>query len=450
MPDLVISDDEIRRLADGVCDGTLDAAGYARLDDVLGSDLTAVQKYVEYISLDASVAMNQLVEGSPLQTTLTRVFATTAAPAKTASVRTIAAVVSAVCAACLLVAAATTFLSTPASPVARIVCLSVDADFSGDVNGLGHLLRPRDVLRLREGSATIRLSNGVLVDLSGPTSISIANERQVRLNRGQIYATVPVSGHGFTVTTSDCRVVDLGTEFFVRRSEDTATEVIVTEGEVNATLVDARGGEVTALVLLAGQAARLDAIAGLAGGIGYDVAAAEKLRGWRDEIVASTGFVRTDPSMPDNLEERSDNVGESIRVFRETEVLLDREVALGTGEDRRVFPAGTRLVSYLLHYDATTNATEAALGAIKFAIPIAAAATDEAALLESDALFARPGVVLPAPAFRGIEPDEDRASVSGDRHAMNLHFTVFGANSIDQIRLFLALPDPGGGPGEEP
>jgi hypothetical protein len=70
-------------------------------------------------------------------------------------------------------------------------------------------------LRLTAGQAIVRLLSGVELAVLGPCDLEIRTAMTVNLKEGRLLANVPHGASGFTVTTEDLEVYDLGTIFSV-------------------------------------------------------------------------------------------------------------------------------------------------------------------------------------------------------------------------------------------
>jgi hypothetical protein len=88
-------------------------------------------------------------------------------------------------------------------------------------------------LELTSGRITVEFTSGVAMEVSGPAVLEIASDMLVRLISGQATADVPRWARGFTITTPDVEVVDLGTRFGVAARPGGKTDVVVFEGEVD-------------------------------------------------------------------------------------------------------------------------------------------------------------------------------------------------------------------------
>ena len=87
-------------------------------------------------------------------------------------------------------------------------------------------------LHLLQGTAEISLDGGVRAVLKGPTVFELSSAKEIYLRHGRLTAKVPQSAVGFTVSTPNATIVDLGTEFEVEVSEAGVTDVQVRRGLV--------------------------------------------------------------------------------------------------------------------------------------------------------------------------------------------------------------------------
>jgi hypothetical protein len=137
-------------------------------------------------------------------------------------------------AACVTLIASLVFLPGQRSkpPVATLVqadnCKWAGSDLPTAVNSkLG-----AGTLALVEGIATLKFNNGATVTIEAPTTLRIFNAMHCRLLEGSLTAEVPKPAHGFTIDTSDMKVVDLGTRFGLTAGSVGNSQVRVFEGEV--------------------------------------------------------------------------------------------------------------------------------------------------------------------------------------------------------------------------
>lgn len=131
-------------------------------------------------------------------------------------------------------------------------------------------------LALVEGIATLKFTNGALVTIEAPTTLKILNAMHCQLVEGSLTAEVPEPAHGFTVDTSDLKVVDLGTRFGV------------TTGSVGNSQVHVFDGEVEVGCIAEGTLKRLTEGKGLHVGSGNTAAGQEPTRG--EQMQKSDGW----------------------------------------------------------------------------------------------------------------------------------------------------------------
>ncbi|HOQ03778.1 MAG TPA: FecR domain-containing protein [Anaerohalosphaeraceae bacterium] len=82
---------------------------------------------------------------------------------------------------------------------------------------------------LREGIAVLQFDNGSRVVLEGPAEFTLLTDDQIQLRHGRLFASVPKTAIGFTVSTPFSKIIDLGTEFGVK-TEPERMEVHVMAG----------------------------------------------------------------------------------------------------------------------------------------------------------------------------------------------------------------------------
>jgi len=118
-------------------------------------------------------------------------------------------------------------------------------------------------LKLREGTAEIKLDNGVELLIEAPASIKLVDPGNSAVATGRIVARVPPTATGFVVDTPKARVVDLGTEFGVSVDPDRETIVQVFDGIVVAELKNLDPSGKRSRRLVAGETVRIDASNGV-------------------------------------------------------------------------------------------------------------------------------------------------------------------------------------------
>lgn len=89
------------------------------------------------------------------------------------------------------------------------------------------------VIKLSQGELELTYETGVQLLLMGPSEF-VVREAGGELRRGSLVASVPEAGQGFTISTPNGKVVDLGTEFGVVVDDFGISEVSVYKGKVEA------------------------------------------------------------------------------------------------------------------------------------------------------------------------------------------------------------------------
>ncbi|MFC4993481.1 LamG-like jellyroll fold domain-containing protein [Rubritalea tangerina] len=109
-------------------------------------------------------------------------------------------------------------------------------------------------LVLEEGVVEVQFSNGVQSVISAPADLRYVEKDRVAMVSGNAWFEVPRKAIGFTVTTGELEVVDLGTEFGMTVDPEEFDEVHVFTGKVRARVLRNRRVSQT---LEAGEARRL-------------------------------------------------------------------------------------------------------------------------------------------------------------------------------------------------
>lgn len=91
---------------------------------------------------------------------------------------------------------------------------------------------PPGPLLLESGLAALEFANGARLLIEGPSDFELISSDHVFFKSGRLSAEVPPPAQGFTISTPDLRVVDLGTRFGLSLSAGGAGLVRVEKGEV--------------------------------------------------------------------------------------------------------------------------------------------------------------------------------------------------------------------------
>jgi len=86
-------------------------------------------------------------------------------------------------------------------------------------------------MTLLQGVARIQMDDGVELVVESPAKFELATSSELRMDYGRMYAYVSEIGRGFTVTTPNSRIVDLGTEFGVEANGNGQTDLHVFQGK---------------------------------------------------------------------------------------------------------------------------------------------------------------------------------------------------------------------------
>ena len=109
---------------------------------------------------------------------------------------------------------------------------------------------------LEEGFVSLVFDNNALVTIEAPARFDILSEDRFRLDFGRIYSKIPSGAIGFSVSTPECLIVDLGTEFGVLVDKYGQTQLHVNKGRTM--LVTGKDDDKTSLEVTQGVAHSID------------------------------------------------------------------------------------------------------------------------------------------------------------------------------------------------
>ena len=256
-PDVVSQ--HVRDLIDDYLSDALDETGLGELDGLLRADPAARAYFVRYAGLDTDLRLEirarqageralEAIERPALESpVLERPALGQHSPMVAISKRHFSprAVAGWAVAASALMAVGAWFatrpkreISVPREPaVAWLVnaqnCEWTGVEGDGEVGGAGDLHAGK-ALELVRGLAEIRFECGASAVIEGPARLELLSATRVRLVRGKLAAKVPHAASGFEVLSPQGKVIDLGTEFGVRVTDEGTTDVIVFDGKVEA------------------------------------------------------------------------------------------------------------------------------------------------------------------------------------------------------------------------
>ncbi|MCR9200100.1 MAG: hypothetical protein NXI04_15805 [Planctomycetaceae bacterium] len=347
--------------------------------------------------------------------------------------------------------------------VARLVT-SVDAAWRGTAPEPGSWITPGR-FHLESGTIKLEFSRGARLTVQGPADFQVLHADLLHVSVGNLVARIPEEAIGFTITTDETEVVDLGTEFGLRVGQGRQTEVHVMEGLVEVFERDTSDQRSAGSVRVKqGQAVRWSA--GEAQRLGSEsipVRSSEAVLGTGAHSPGLTilqGSIRLKQDVSkDALKRQATSWIEVIP--EQSGVLLEQAlpVTLTSPGHYRMFPAseavvpvGTRVDSYLLHFRSTQPAP--IQGVIKFDRQIVGLICEADQLAVSDPVVGRSGVRYPVGSrqYRGLEPrgagenlnsqqgggwTPDDVTISQDMRTLGLGVNVNPLLGVDQLRVLV-------------
>jgi len=239
--------------------GTITDVQLRELEISLTQDAELRSRFIKYLNLDSALSDHAALSSSEVAEIESCTQQLTPLPARQSRMRINALTFATAVAAAIVLAF---FLwPTGSSPsqgqaVATIVA-DVDAVLhkSGQPDSGSELFT--DEYTLEEGLINLEFAGGVMVYIEAPARFKAASDKKILLHSGQLSASVPQAGIGFTVETPDAEVVDFGTEFSVDVGSG-ASEVHVFDGLVRIAPRLAGNENTESIDLRTDQAVRLD------------------------------------------------------------------------------------------------------------------------------------------------------------------------------------------------
>ncbi|QDT66381.1 FecR domain-containing protein [Calycomorphotria hydatis] len=436
---------EIRTLAKAACDGSIAPRETERLGELLSADLQICQWYLDYMDVHAHLTV---FGAMPPTEDLAEQLLGPKRRKRDTWRKQIAAVTASVLSVALMVAIglAISLLQPPPPTAGKIIGLTSDAEWLGSDYLPGALVLDRTSLTLKSGIATLRLTDGVIVNIQGPSTIEATSKDETKLIEGSLHAIVPEQAIGYTVRTPDAEIVDLGTEFSVDRSSEFGTRVVVRHGTVEGRPLTTEDEPARVFQLSAGRAMEFPPGTGLARTLTL-------LPDWERQfeifdnahggIAQMDGVLRTSPSVPADLRPGQMPTNDYIMLVRECAgIILQEDLQIQQVDGPVTLPAGTMVDSYLLHFDPQIGSTASPLGTVSFTQPIVAVAVSSDDLMKTDQLCSVEGSLHTQETYRGLELDLDTASLSPDRKTLTIHFGRSGDIELDQCRVLVRHVEP--------
>ena len=312
-------------------------------------------------------------------------------------------------------------------------------------------------LKLVKGIAEIEYAGGGRVVIEGPTTFELSSSDSGELTMGQLSATVPKEAIGFTIHTPTLDIVDRGTQFGLRIDEAGTAEVHVFQGEIET---QTRGPEEAPKVrktLTTTQAAKFSARGRFAGWLQPDYEGFAGASRHAYGVVLTDRAMRWLPKAPPSLEEGELQSSSDIFLFLERRgVVLDQDTEI-TSYQRQgtqahfsievvTLPAGTRVDSYMLHFDPGAS-TQSRLGGVRFERPILGIIARADQLRATDGLFGAPGTRYDCNnvAARGLDDgvgkgaEKKSPDVVAYKQDAGLSFALqVHPGTLDQVRILVA------------
>ncbi|MEM6777049.1 MAG: FecR domain-containing protein [Planctomycetota bacterium] len=353
------------------------------------------------------------------------------------------------------------------APVARLIS-AVDVKWHDAQRLQGRFLTVGG-FQLDSGEVELEFNLGARVSIQGPARFVVKGADRLHVYSGSLVARIPEEALGFTISTDEAEVVDLGTEFGLSVSDNGQTEVHVIEGLVEVYHRDeanARAGQ--SIQVEEGHAIRLEL---------------SHSEGWRPEKIparSSAGLVDSRGSslglafLQGNIRLKESVAANDLQepatswievIPESSHVLLSEPmpVTLTTAGNHRLFgdlgrsiPAGTWVDSYLFHFRSGQSAP--VRGAIKFDRKIVGLICEADQLADSDPIVGRKGVTYPVASqrYRGLEPRgpmqnasehkgggwlADEVTISQDMKTLGLSVNVQPVQGVDQLRVLVMSSD---------
>jgi len=218
--------EELGELLEGLRDGVLEDAQVARLDQILAEHPQAVDYFVDRAWLRAELEAKL---GSGPMMRLPGVRRTS-----TWKVLTGLAAAAAILAAVLYSATTRSPRPEPQSlsyEGCAVLTRALDTRWEGTAPSVGAVL-PKRRLALDAGVVQVEFFSGARVILEGPADFELVSSNEALCRYGKLRAFVPPQAQGFTIRTSDLKLVDRGTEFGLSLDRAGAAEVHVFQGQV--------------------------------------------------------------------------------------------------------------------------------------------------------------------------------------------------------------------------
>lgn len=333
-----------------------------------------------------------------------------------------------------------------------------DARWGGANLKPGAALKAGTPYTLRQGAVELDLASGAKVMLRAPASFEVRGN-QINLGSGQAFAVVPKSAIGFTIDTPQGRVVDLGTEFGVRVDERGFDEVVVFKGLVETA---SKGSADAPVKIPENWGATLRSGSPVSQSL-KPIASFQTLdfiRDW-DALIYNPAVVdgvyhkQAPPSLVDDAfeadlpqviaEARGVELKQPLEVIR---LYPGKTTQLAGGAGHRTIEAGTRVNTFLVHFDRVGEQVGTRQQRIELTFPgeVLGVLSGQEELIATDMLLGAPGTRYPKPgedSFRATldpfgSPSVEKVWLDADRRRVVISFVT---SNIDAVRVVVRNTD---------
>lgn len=342
----------------------------------------------------------------------------------------------------------------PAPRIATLTGMSKAVWGRGQAPVTGQPLLPGDY-HLRRGWVQCTFGSGAIAVIHGPTEFSLDAENQIVLTQGQLVVRCdsPAS-KGFTVWTPSARITDLGTEFTVEHDQAGTTRTQVMQGKVELAPNIPNAAGLTSL-LSQGQAAQVATDSARIQRVAY--ASDQFTTDWaqlirQPVIQGQARFVFVPPASVGLDTFESDPFAAMLLEKFDHTLTTDLTVSFSqpgsysvpVRADWRTLPAGTRVDSYLLHFDPIGEALQpySCDATIIFDRPVLAVIATGLHMTRSDVELGRPSVRYDSDFrpnenrdARSLDDNNDQVILSDDRRAITVRMAA--TTGMDQLRILV-------------
>jgi hypothetical protein len=328
-------------------------------------------------------------------------------------------------------------------------------------------------IELQAGNALqLEYKSGASVILQGPGEYELLSPDRVGMEHGRLNALVPPQAKGFTVSTTKTDFIDHGTEFVVALNKAGHGEVAVLDGLIEArqtsTQTVASPDQAESIMLHEGFGGRLAPDQSMPVSVQpMDTSQIDRYaRNWDDAIYKPriSGEMTYIPTPPASLELGKANSTDPLLIPEQRGVVLKEDLYLNSNKSNRsiiknsgavvepqqdyVIPAGTKLNSFLIHFDLPLEEIQGTVERnfkLQFKGRIVGIVEVQKYQVITDEILGLASVQYPGTGtLRGASdppghPNYDYIYVSDDLRTMSVKMRLSG---MDQIRVLVENTDP--------